>query len=173
MNRLAINGSDLSMRNYLTKALSKITGIEMIPIPSYSSIASRYQFEPDEEMCVWSHSYAYCLGAFTQRIIEEQKRTDSYISEAGVFNELCWIQFRDVRIESIYQSPVVSWLEKIAFDYAMNHYDLIFHIDSNDPADLINRYLKRKYEIYKINCQIITATTVEDGLNQILAFMQK
>lgn len=172
MNSIAINGSNISSRSYLAKALSAMTGIEMIVSTPYSGIASIYHLDHDISKCQWPDSFVYCLGAFTQRIIIEQKFDESYISDGGVFNELCWLKCRYPDIELIYERSMIQSLENVVVDYALTHYDFIFHIDSNDPSDTINQCLKQMYHQRSMKHHVIDATNKEDALNEMTGHLQ-
>jgi len=142
MHRIAINGSDLSLRSYLAQSFAAMTGMKLIAITPYSDIASMYKLDYEIEKCQWPDSYIYCLGAFTQRIIVEQRLEDSYISDGGVFHELCWLKCRFPHIELIYERSMIQSLENIVANYACNEYDFIFHIESNDSTDVVDQCLK-------------------------------
>lgn len=172
MNNIAISGSNLSQRSYLAKAFSAMTGIDLIERTPYSSIAFRYKLDNEISKCQWPDSYIYCLGAFIQRIIVEQKLEDSYISDGGVFDELCWMKCRYPHIELIYERSMIQSLENVIVDYALNQYAFIFHIDSNNPSDLTDQCLKELYLHRKIKHHIIDATNEEDALNQMLDQLQ-
>jgi len=172
MNCIAINGSNLSRRTHLAKALSAMTGMEIIASTPYYSIASKYKLHHEISKCQWPDSYIYCLGAFTQRIIAEQKFEDSYISDGGVFNELCWLKCRYPHIELIYERSMIQCLENIIIDYALNKYDFIFHIDSNESSDPIDLCLKQIYLNCNIKHHIFNTTNEEDALNQMINLLQ-
>jgi len=171
MNCIAITGSNLSCRSYLAKAFSAMTGIELIARTPYSSIAYMYELDHEISKCQWPDSYVYCLGAFTQRIIVEQKFEDSYISDGGVFNELCWLKCRYPHIELIYERSMIQCLEKIIMDYALKKYNFIFHIDSNDHSDSIDQCLRQMYLHHNIKHNVIDATNKEDALNKMLSYL--
>ena len=168
MKRIAITGSKQSGRTILANALSAMTGFDLIICPPYSSIASKYKLDIDISKCQWPDSFEYCLGAFTQRIMIEQKFNDEYISDGGVFSEISWLMCRYPHIELIYERSMIQCLENIIVDYASNEYDYIFHIDSGYPSDAIDQCLKRIYLHHHIKHQIIAATNSENALNSIL-----
>ena len=168
MKRIAINGSNLSGRSYMAKAFSAMTGMGIIVSTPYSLMASRYKLDMDKSKCHWPDSFIYCMGAFTQRVMIEQKFEESYISDGGVFNEICWIKCRFPHLELIYERSMIESLEKIIADYAINEYDFIFHIDSGDSSDTINRCLKQIYLHRQIKHHLIDGVDKEDALNQML-----
>jgi len=172
MKRIAINGSNLSLTSHLSKAFAAMTGMDMIVRTPYSSIASMYKLDYDISKCQWPESFLYCLGAFTQRIIAEQKFEDYYISDGGVFNELCWLKSRYLRLELIYERSMILCLENVVSDYALNHYDFIFHLDSNDPSDFFDQCLKEIYRLHDMQHHVINASNGEDALNEMSVNLQ-
>ena len=172
MKRIAITGSASRGRTILANALSAMAGFDFIASPPYSSIAARYGLDSDLSKCQWPDSFVYCMGAFSQRIIAEQKLEDLYISDGGVLNEISWLKTRYPRIELIYERSMIQGLEKIVADYASKEYDFIFHIDSNDPSDMIDPCLKQLYLHYQIKHHTIDGTNGEDALNQMMGYLQ-
>jgi hypothetical protein len=172
MNRIAINGSNRSGRSDLAKAFAAMTGLGIIAGTPYALIAAKYKLDIDKAKCQWPDSFVYCLGAFTQRIMLEQKLEDSYISDGGVFNEISWLKCRYPHIELIYERSMIRSLENIMAEYASNAYDLMFHIDSNDLSDSIDRCLKQLYLHHHLIHHIIDGTNREDALNQMLNYLQ-
>jgi len=172
MNFIAITGSNFSKRSNFAKAFSAMTGIDMIASVPYLSIASKYKLDTEISKCEWPDSYAYCLGAFTQRIIVEQKYEESYISDGSVFNELCWLKCRYPHMDLIYERSMIRCLENVIVDYALNEYDFIFHITSNDPSDLVDQCLRQLYLHRNIKHHVIDATNGEEALNQMLDHLQ-
>ena len=172
MKRISINGSHQSKRSYLAKAFSAMTGMDYIASTPYSMIAYQYKLDIDKAKCQWPDSYVYCLGAFTERIMREQKLEDLFISDGGVFNELSWIKCRYSHIELIYERAMIECLEKVVMHYASNEYDCIFHIDSNDPKDDMDLCLMQLYNNHCLKHYLIDGTDGEDALHQMLEHLQ-
>ena len=172
MKRIAINGSQSGRRSFLAKAFAAMTGFDFIVNTPYSIIAYQYKLNMDISRCQWPDSFIYCLGAFKQRIVDEQSMDDLYISDGGVFNELSWIKCRFSHIELIYERSMIDSFEKVVMNYASNEYDNIFHINSNDPADVIDQCLKQLYNKHQIKHQIIDGAVGEKALHQMLAYLQ-
>jgi len=168
MKRIAIVGTVCGERSVLTNALSAATGLRLIPCLPYSDVAARYKLDTDISDCYWPDSFEYCLGAFTQRIISEQKSGDSFISEGGVFDEITWLMCSFPHIELIYQKPIIKILEHIIVDYASKEYDFIFHVASADLSDLRSQCLKRLFICRNIKYYIIDTTDKEGALNKML-----
>ena len=173
MKRIAINGSQPGRRSNLTKALSAMTGMDMVLNTPYQTIASQYQMAPDMSECIWPEAYIYCLEAFTRKIMFEQKYGDGFISDGGVFEEICWIKHLDSCIGSIYEMTVISSFEKVMMNYALNAYDYIFHIESGEPLDAINRVLKQLYRQHALKHHIIDESNDEKALHQMIAHLSK
>ena len=172
MKRIAITGSNRSGRSNLAQAFSAISGIGIITDTPYSLIAAKYGIDRDIEKCQWPDSFLYCLGAFTQRMMIEQKYVESYISDGGVFQEISWLKCRFPHIDPIYERSMIRCLEKIISDYASNEYDFIFHIDSNDASDAIDHCLKQHYRHSRINHYLIDGSDKKEALNQMLDYLQ-
>ena len=164
----------------LASALAEMTGCAYIVRTPYSSIAAKYKLEPDISKCQWTDSFVYCIGAFTQRIIVEQKFQDSFVSDGGVFREISWLKCRYPQLELIYERSMIESLEKVIFKYASNQYDFIFHMDSLalrevqalDSADDVNNYLKQAYSQYCLNHFVINSANAEQALNEMLEILQ-
>ena len=172
MKRIAINDSKLERSSFLSKAFSAMTGFDYISHTPYSIIAYKYKLNMDISNCQWPDSFVYCLGAFTRRIMDEQKMDDLFISDGGVFYELSWIKCRFTHIELIYERSMIESFEKVVMNYASNEYDYIFHINSNDPSDVTDQCLKQLYNHHQIKHHIIDGTNEEKALEQMLEHLQ-
>jgi len=172
MKRIVINGSQSVKRTFLAKAFAAMTGMDYIGCSPYSVIAYQYKLPFDLPNCQWPDSFVYCLGAFTQKIMLEQKFEEKFISDGGVFNELSWIKCRFPHIELIYERAIIESFEKVAMHYASNEYDYILHIDSKDPSDTINLFLKRLYDCYSIKHILIDKVSDEETLIRMLEHLQ-
>ena len=172
MKRITITGSIISGRTILANALSAMTGFDFIACLPYSSIAAKYGLDLDISRCQWPDSFTYCLGAFTQRVMIEQKLENEYISDGSVLNEVSWLKCRYPHTELIYERSMIQSLENVVADYALKEYDFIFHIDSGDPSDVIEQCLKQIYLHRRIKHHTIDGTNGEVALNQMLEYLQ-
>jgi hypothetical protein len=73
MNRIATIGLNNSDNFLLSKALSIMTGYDLIVGRSYSIFAHRYNLKADINLCQWPESFIYCMDAFAERLITEQR----------------------------------------------------------------------------------------------------
>jgi len=168
MKRIAITGFFNKRRTILGNALSAMTKFDYIAGPSFSTVAAKYKMDYDKEKCQWPDSFIYCLDAFTQRIIAEKNLEDFYITDGGVFNEICWLKCRYPHNELIYERSMIVSLEKVVTDYASKEYDFIFHIETGDPSNVSDQCLKQIYKNYDLKHHIIDTPNDEDALNQNL-----
>lgn len=150
MKRIAITGSLQSGTSVMTNALAAMTGFDVAVRPPYSLSASKYRLDPEIEKCQWPDSFVYCLGAFTDRMITEQRYADRFISEGSVLHELVWIKCRFPHHEPIYEQSMITGLERVVAEYASGNYDHIFHIDALHPSDVFDQCIKRLYARYGI-----------------------
>ena len=167
MNRIAITGSCQKERTIFSNALSAMTGIKIVTTPPYSLLSSKYKLDIDIAKCEWPDSFVYCLGAFTQRIMIESKYEDAFISNGSVFNELGWIKSRYPHIELIYERSMIQSFESVVVDYAMNEYDFIFHINSSDSSDPVDKCLKQIFSKRNFTTFYIDTQNKEDALNKM------
>jgi len=172
MKRIAITGSNLSQRTVLSKAISDITGFDLIICSPYSTIAEKYGLVNEISKCQWPDSFVYCMGAFIQRAVIEQKFEDYYISDGSVFHEISWLKSRFPNIELIYERSMIESLERVITNYAIDQYDFIFHINSKNYLDVVDQCLKQTYFQHKIKYHIIDSINNEKALNQIMNLLQ-
>jgi hypothetical protein len=136
MKRIAVTGSDGREEVLVAKALSIMCGYDLCVSPSFSQTAFKYGMSLDMEACHWPDSYVYCLDAFTERVIVEQRYGETFVSDGSVFKELVWLKCRFPRMELIYEQSMIRSLERVVTAYAAKNYDEIFYLSGRQEASV-------------------------------------
>ncbi|MDR1336329.1 MAG: hypothetical protein LBK22_05830 [Tannerella sp.] len=168
MRRIAIAGLNGSENMLVAKTLAIMCGYELSLSPSFSQTAIRYGLGTDKESCQWPDSYVYCLGAFTERIIVEQRYGGRFVSDGSVLKELVWLKCRYPHVELIYEQSMIRSLERVLAVYAAKNYDVIFHAEPLPGTDVAGTCLRRLFETYQIPCRAIDFSNRENAL-QVMA----
>ncbi|MDR0748597.1 MAG: hypothetical protein LBF62_03365 [Tannerellaceae bacterium] len=103
-----------------------MTGYDLIVGQSYSLFAHRYDLKPDINLCQWPESFIYCMGAFTERLIAEQRYGENFVSQGSVLKELLWLMPRSNQTDFIHEASIIKSMEKVIVNYAAKYYDVIF-----------------------------------------------
>lgn len=164
MRRIAVTGLNGSENLLVAKTLAIMCGYDLSLSPSFSQTAIRYGMDMDMESCQWPDSYVYCLGAFTERIIVEQKYGERFVSDGSVLKELVWLKCRYPHMELIYEQSMIRCLERVFTVYAAKNYDVVFYADVLSEADIAGTCLRRLFETYHIPCQAIDFSNRESAL---------
>jgi hypothetical protein len=135
INRIAIinPGRDESLP--VAKALAAMCGYDLSISPSFHQMAIKYRLSLDIEACQWPDSYVYCLGAFTERLIVEQRYAEKFVSDGSVFKELVWLKCRYPYVEPVYEQSMIRSLERILVEYAAKNYDVIFLLSTPSETE--------------------------------------
>ncbi len=134
MNRIAVTGGSSNDRLIVVKALSYMTGYDVVRSSPYSVQSIKYGLNKDLKSCEWDELFTYVLSSFTDRI-EKECKYKTFISNGSVFNELCHlVVLTSALIEknsTDFQSYIKSMsntLKRVISEYAHNNYDCVIHI---------------------------------------------
>jgi hypothetical protein len=172
MKRIAIAGLNSSDNLLVAKTLAIMCGYDLNLSPSFSQTAIKYGLEMDMESCQWPGSYVYCLGAFTERIIVEQKYREKFISDGSVLKELVWLKCRYPHVELIYEQSMIRSLERVLAVYAAKNYDVVFHAELLSETDVSGICLRHLFETYHIPCRAIDFSNKENALQVMVEWLQ-
>jgi hypothetical protein len=172
MKRIAVTGLSGSENLLVAKTLAIMCGYDLCISPSFSQTAIRYGLSMDMEACQWPDSWVYCLGAFTERIIVEQKYGENFVSDGSVLKELIWIKCRYPHVEPIYEQAMIHSLERVIAVYAAKNYDVVFHAKLLSETDFAGACLSRLFETYRIPCRAIDFSDRESALNAMTDCLQ-
>jgi hypothetical protein len=168
MRRIAVAGLNSSENLLVAKTLAIMCGYDLSLSPSFSQTAIRYGLGIDMESCQWPDSYVYCLGAFTERIIVEQKYGERFVSDGSVLKELVWLKCRYPHTELIYEQSMIHSLERVFGVYAAKNYDVVFYADVLSETDAAGSCLRCLFETYHIPGRAIDFSNRESAL-QVMA----
>ncbi|MDR3246540.1 MAG: hypothetical protein LBT50_08930 [Prevotellaceae bacterium] len=168
MDRIAITGLEKRESILVAKALSIMSGYDLILSLPYSQIAFKYGLTSSIEACQWPDSYVYCLGAFTERVIMEQGYAERFVSEGSVFKELIWLQYRFPHVDLIYEQSMIHCMERVFAEYAAKNYDVIFHSETNESG----AGLSRLFATYRIPYQQIDFSDRKTALQAMADYLK-
>ncbi|MDR1202901.1 MAG: hypothetical protein LBL58_14905 [Tannerellaceae bacterium] len=180
MNRIATTGLSNLDNLLLSKTLSIMTGYDLIVGQSYSLFAHRYDLKADINLCQWSESFIYCMGAFTERLIVEQRYGENFVSQGSVLKELVWFMSRFNQIDFIYGVSIIKSIEKVIVNYAAKYYDVIFvysdtaNTENDESEENAGTSLKGTINLLEANnlqYQIIDASDKESALSAMVNFL--
>jgi hypothetical protein len=172
MNRIAVTGLSGRENLFVAKTLAIMCGYDLSINPSFSQTAIRYGLNMDMEACQWPDSWVYCLGAFTERIIIEQKYGEKFVSDGSVLKELVWLKCRYPHVELIYEQSMIRSLERVIAVYAAKNYDVVFHADLLSETDIAGACLRQLFETYRIPCRAIDFSDRESALQTMADWLQ-
>ncbi|MDR2763955.1 MAG: hypothetical protein LBB90_02885 [Tannerella sp.] len=172
MKRIAIAGLNGGENILAAKALATMCGYDLSISPSFSLTAIRYGLSMDMKVCQWPDSWVYCLGAFTERIVTEQRYGEKFVSDGSVLKELVWLKCRYPRVEPIYEQAMIHSLERVVAVYAAKNYDIIFHAEVLSETDTAGVCLRRLCETYHIPCRAIDFSDRENALQVVADCLQ-
>jgi hypothetical protein len=172
-NRIAITDSGRGESLPVAKALAIMCEYDLSVSPPYPQMAMKYGLDLDRETCQWPDSYVYCLGAFTSRLIVEQRYAEKFVSDGSVLKELVWLKCRFPYMEPVYEQSMIHSLERILAEYASRHYDVIFHLSElSGTEEAAGACMRRLLEAYRIPFQFTGFSDMEDALRDMTEHLE-